>query len=264
MPRIILSSIVTLLFILPANAGVLVIAYMAESQVALVDSETMQTIVRFASGRNPHEVRISPDGRRAYVAAGPTVTVVDLRNRRVKAHFDLGEYSAHDIRISRDGKRFWAACARSQTILEVDAETGKTIKAYKTAADGSWFVEITHDEKKLYTPNLEGKSVSVIDRANGAVKVIKFESAVYGIDITPDGKQVWVTGKDVTVIDTATDTVVTTVKTPEADTGRIRIAADGKTAAVALSKRLVTIDIPARKIIREIDLAASPKVLTLS
>src|SRR5688572_6912247 len=87
-----------------AMADILVVAFMAESAIALVDSNTGTTLVKFATGPNPHEVRISPDRRFAYVAAGRYITAVDLQNRMVKATFDLGEHSAHDIRISRNGK----------------------------------------------------------------------------------------------------------------------------------------------------------------
>jgi DNA-binding beta-propeller fold protein YncE len=246
------------------TAGVLVMAYMADSQVALVDGNTFQTLATLETGKSPHEVRVSHDGRHAYVAAGKTITAVDLKTRKVKANFDLGSYSAHDIRVSRDGRRLWAACAPSQTILELDSETGKTLKAYKTEQQGSWFVEVTPDERKLYTPNLEGKSVSVIDRATGRVKVIRFEHPVYGIDITPDGRQVWVSGRDLAVIDTAADEVVATVKTPEADTGRIRITPDGRKVVVALLRTLAVFDVQTRRLLSETALAASPKVLTLS
>lgn len=246
------------------KAGVLVIAYMDESRVALVDGATYQTLATLETGKNPHEVRVSPDGRRAYVAAGKIITALDLKGRTVKATFDLGTYSAHDIRVSRDGRRIWAACAAAQTILELDAETGKILKAYKTEREGSWFVEITPDERKIYTPNLEGKSVSVIDRATGKVKVIRFEDLVYGIDITPDGKQVWVSGRDIAVIDTATDEVTARVKTSESETGRIRLTSDGKRAVVALSKTLAVIDVKTRRLVSETKLGSSPKVLTLS
>jgi DNA-binding beta-propeller fold protein YncE len=248
----------------PAQSGVLVIAYMEESRVVLVDGTTYQTLATLETGKNPHEVRVSPDGRRAYVAAGKTITAVDLKNRRVKASFDLGSYSAHDIRVSRDGRRVWAACAGAQAILELDAETGKTLNTYKTDQQGSWFVEVTPDERKIYTPNLEGKSVSVIDRATGRVKIIRFEHPVYGIDITPDGKQVWVSGGDLAVIDTATDEVVGRVKTSEAETGRIRLTSDGKKVVVALSKKLAVFDARTRRLISEAELTSSPKVLTLS
>jgi DNA-binding beta-propeller fold protein YncE len=187
-----LSTFVVLLTALPINAGVVVVAQMDESQVVLVESETYKTLATLDTGKNPHEVRVSRDHRYAYVAAGKSITAIDLKQRRVKATFDLGEHSAHDIRVSRNGRLLWLACARTQSILELDANTGQVLKTYKTNQEGSWFVEITPDERKFYTPNLEGKSVSVIDRASGNVKVIPFEHAVYGIDITPDGKQVWV------------------------------------------------------------------------
>lgn len=248
----------------PAAAGVLAVAYMDESQVALVDGATYRTLVTLATGKGPHEVRVSPDGRDAYVAAGKTITAVDLRRRRVRATFDLGSYSAHDIRVSRDGRRVWAACAGAQAILELEAETGKTLRTYRTDRQGSWFVEVTPDERKLYTPNLEGHSVSVIDRATGRVKVIDFEHPVYGIDITPDGKQVWVSGRGLAVIDTATDEVIARVKASEPETGRIVITSDGERVVVALLKRLAVYDVKSRRLIGETELGASPKVLTLS
>ena len=231
------ALLISVLMVIPVRAGVLIIAYMDEAKVVLVDGKTYKTLVTLDTGKNPHEVRISPDERRAYIAAGKTITVIDLKNRKVLTNFNLGDYSAHDIRVSRNGRRIWAACAGKESILELDSETGRVVQTYKTNQKGSWFVEVTPDERKLYTPNLEGKSVSVIDRETGEVKVIPFEAAVYGIDITPDGKQVWVSGGDLGVIDTATDKVIARVKTPEAETGRLRLTSDGKSAVIALSKK---------------------------
>ena len=249
---------------LPVDAGVLVIAYMGESRVVLVDGESYKTLATLETGKNPHEVRVSPDQRHAYVAAGKSITAIDLKQRKVKATFDLGSHSAHDIRISRDGRILWLACAPTQAIVELDADTGRILKTYQTNQQGSWFVEVTPDERKFYTPNLEGKSVSVIDRATGTVKVIPFQHAVYGIDITPNGKQVWVSGGDLAAIDTTTDEVIARVKTSEAETGRIRLSSDGQKLVVALSKKLAVYDVKTRSLISETELSSSPKVLTLS
>jgi DNA-binding beta-propeller fold protein YncE len=247
-----------------ARAGVLVIACMDESKVALVDSKTHRTLATLETGKNPHEVRVSPDKRYAYVAAGKSITVVDIKNRKIRTNFDLGTYSAHDIRVSRDGRRIWAADAGAKAVVEIDTRTGAILKTYNTDRPGAWFVEITPDEKKLYTPNLEGKSVSVINRQTGAVKIIPFDHEVYGIDITPDGKQVWVSGKDLVVIDTTTDEVIERIKTPEVETGRIRITPDGKRLVVALSKKVVVYDVGSRRPVVEAELSSNPKVLTVS
>ena len=259
-----LSLFIFLSIALPIRAGVVVVAYMGDSQVVLVESATYKTLATLETGKNPHEVRVSPDHRHAYVAAGKSITAVDLRKRQVRANFDLGTYSAHDIRVSRDGRLIWAACAGAQTILELDSATGKILKTYPTNQQGSWFVEITPDERKLYTPNLEGKSVSVIDRATSEVKVIQFENAVYGIDITADGKHVWVSGRDRAVIDTTKDEVVARIKTSEPDTGRIRLTSDGKKLVVALAKKLAVYDARTHRLLSETELSSSPKVLTLA
>jgi DNA-binding beta-propeller fold protein YncE len=249
---------------MPIKAGVLVIAYMDESKVVLVEGTTYRTLATLDTGKNPHEVRVSPDHLHAYVAAGKSITAIDLKQRKVKATFDLGSYSAHDIRVSSDGRRIWAACADAQAILELDSDTGKILKTYQTNQQGSWFVEITPDERKIYTPNLEGQSVSIIDRATGTTKIIRFEYPVYGIDITPDGKQVWVSGRDLAVIDTSRDEVVGRIKTSETATGRIRLTSDGKKVVVALSKKLAVFDVKTHRLIGETALSSSPKVLTLS
>ena len=109
--------------------------------MVLVEAETYKTVATLETGKNPHEVRVSPDHRHAYVAAGKSITAIDLKERKVKATFDLGTHSAHDIRVSRDGRRIWAACARTQVILELDSETGKILKTYPTNQEGSWFVD---------------------------------------------------------------------------------------------------------------------------
>jgi DNA-binding beta-propeller fold protein YncE len=250
---------------LPAGTpGVLLIASMEESRVDVVDETTLQTLARLDTGKGPHEVRVAPDGQRAFVVAGATVTVVDLRDRTVARTIDLGE-SAHDVRVSRDGRRLWAACARvAKAVLEVDLETGQVVKRYPTTRDGSWFVEINRDENKLYTPNLEGRSVSVITRATGEVKVLPLEFQAYGIDITPDGRHILVSGRAITIVDTQTDAVVRTIAAALGDTGRLRIMPDGERVVVAQPKALVVFDIRSGDLVKEIPLPATPKVLALS
>ena len=246
-----------------ASAGLLVIASMEESRADIVEESTQRTIASVKTGPRPHEIRVAPGGRRAYVVAGSTITVVDLTGKVVTNTIDLGTYGAHDVRVSRDGRLLWAACARAETVLEIDAGSGAILKRYSTARPGAWFVEITPDEKKLYTPNLEGKSISVITRATGEVKVLPLDYQAYGIDVTPDGRHVVVSGRGLAVVDTATDTV-RTIDTAAPETGRVRITPDGRHAVVAMAKSLSVIDIASGRLVREIPLPAVPKVLTLS
>jgi DNA-binding beta-propeller fold protein YncE len=247
-----------------APPGWLLVASIGESKVDIVDEATWQVIASLRTGPDPHEVRVSPDGRRAYVVAGRAITVVDVQARRVHATLALGEFSAHDVRVSRDGRRLWAACAGTQTVLELDAESGAVLRRYPTARDGAWFVEVAPDESRLYTPNMEGKSVSVITRDSGTVAVTPFDEAAYGIDVTPDGRHLWVSGRHLAVIDTRTPTAVRTITTPEPETGRLRITPDGARVVVAMERSVLVLDATSGRVLRRIALEATPKVLTLS
>lgn len=259
-----------------ADAGVLVVAINGENQTALVDADSHELLATLPTGPGPHEIRVSPDNRYAYVAIsgggpggakGNSVAVIDLKGRRLKASLDLGTYtSPHDVRVSRDGRLLWVVCAPAQTILELDTETGRILKTYKTGQAGSWFLEVTPDGRKLYTPNLEGKSVSVIDRATGQTKVIPFDSEVYGIDITPDGRQVWVSGPGLSVIDTARDEVVARIKTAEPGTGRVRLTPDGRRAVVGSDggTKVSIYDVRTRQLTAEVETGAKHKVIAVS
>ena len=244
--------------------GLLLIVSMNESKVDIIDESSLKTVASLKTGKGPHEVRVAPDGRNAYVVAGGTITAIDIAKRAVRATFDLGDVVTHDIRISRDGTRLWAACAPTRTVIEVDTDKGTVLKRYSTNRDGAWFVELSPDESKLYTPNLEGTSVSVITRSSASVKVLPLDFRAYGIDITPDGKTVLVSGRALTVIDTTTDAVVRTIATTPAETGRLRITPDGLQVVVAMAKSLAVFDIATGRLLREIPLPASPKVLALS
>jgi DNA-binding beta-propeller fold protein YncE len=245
----------------------LLIVSMDESRLDILDEATLRTLGSVNTGKSPHEVRVGPHGRTAYVVSGATITAVDLSSRTTKRTYDLGEFGAHDVRISRDGRRLWAACARQQTILEIDAESGAVLNRFPTERDGAWFVEVNPAETTLYTPNLEGASVSVIDRATRAVKVLPLEYQAYGIDVTPDGAHVLVTaldGRGIAVVETRTNTIIRTIASTPPGVGRLRITPDGRRVVATMKKSVAVFEIASGRLIRETPLPASPKVLALS
>ncbi len=258
------------------EADLLVVASNAEHHLALINANNFETIATLPTGKGPHEITVSPDGRRAYVAIsgtgpngipGKTITVIDLEKRTVKATFDLGTYTLpHDTALSQDGRRLWVTCAPSQTILELDAEDGKILKTYKIPQDGAWFLKVTPDGRKIYTANLEGKSLCVIDRTTDSVKTIALEAGALGLDITPDGKEIWVCSSAVQVIDTATDKITATIPVGGSGANRIKLTADGKQAVVSISdtRQLAVFDVKTRQRQATIEMTHTPKVITVS
>lgn len=258
-------------------ADVLVVSRNGENQALLVDPVNYQLIATLPTGKGPHEIATSPDGRFAYIAisgnseeAGRTITVLDLVQRTVKANFDLGDHrQPHDLRVSRNGALLWVTCAPSRAILEIDTSNGNILKSWKLDQDGAWMLVVTPDERKIYTANIEGKSVSIVDRHANTVRSIAFDSGQYGIDVSPNGREVWVyhLGKgQISIVEVATDKVVATLPSGGQGSGRMKFTADGKYVLVAHSdsKNLVMFEAARRRLIHTISLSVTPKVLEVS
>jgi len=268
----------------PAQAqagGTLIVLNKSDHEAALVHPETFAVMMRLPTGKGPHEAAVSPDGRTAYVTnygsfavfrqgerprmePGRSITVIDLAARKVKATFDLGEYrQPHGIAVSRDGKLLWVTVEGSQAVLELEAATGKALKAWKTAQNVSHMVVPTADETKLYVANIGSGSVTVIHRATDEVKSIPTGAGAEGIAVSRDGKQVWVTNRganSISVLDTATDNVVTTFESGGTMPIRVKFTVDGRQAWVsnARSNVVTVFDAATRALIGTIEVGAVP------
>ncbi len=146
-----------------ARADTVLVLCKSDFQLALVDPATEKVLVKLPTGRGPHEVAVSPDGRTAYVSnfgrysiypagdtqhdkAGNTITVVDLVDRKVKATFDLGTHTGpHGMVVSHDGKLVWVPTETPQAVLEWDSATGKIQHVWNTTQVRSHMIVATPD-----------------------------------------------------------------------------------------------------------------------
>lgn len=265
------------LFTPTLHAQMLVVSLSGDNQALLLDPLNNRPLATLPVGINPHDLAITRDGRWAYLAImgtdqqpGHSVTVLDLQQRTVKATFDTAPYQrCHDLRVSRDGKLLWLTCAPSKAVLKLDARDGKLRRTWKLDQEGAWMIAVTPDERKLYTANLEGKSVSVIDRRTNRVRNLAFPSSQIGMDIPRDGHTLWVhhmESSTLSVIDVATDKVIATVPSAGKGFGRVKFTPDGKLVLVPQSEShsVAVFDAASRQLLAAIPLSAAPKVITIS
>ncbi len=268
-----------------SGQGVLVVLNKSDHEAALVDPATYEVLARLPTGKGPHEVGVSPDGRYAFVSnygsfgifrpgepaktePGHTITVLDLKQRAVKGTFELGSYSQpHGIWVSRDGGQVWVTCEGAQAVLELDAATGKILRTWKTTQETSHMVVPTPDERKLYVANIGSGSVSVIartkDAGSGGVATIPTGAGAEGIAVSPDGREVWVANRGantLAVISAATDRVVASFESGGKMPIRVKFTPDGKQVWVsnARSNTVSVFDAGSRQLLATIDVGAVP------
>jgi YVTN family beta-propeller protein len=270
-----------------ARADTLLVICKSDFRLALVDPATGEVLVKLPTGRGPHEVAVSPDGRTAYVSnfgrfsvyppgdtthdqAGNTITVIDVVSRRVKTTFDLGTHTGpHGLAVSHDGKYVWVTSETPQSVVELDSGTGKIRRAWNTNQQRSHMLVITPEETKLYVTNTVSGSVSVIDRLTDRVKVIQTGPGTEGIAISPDGKEVWAASRidgKIWVISTATDAIVATFPSGGKEPKRLEFAPSGEQVWITNfgSNQASVFDARGRNLLGSLTVAAAPSGVDIS
>ena len=268
------------------SADLLIVLNKSDHEAVLVDPATHRPVARITTGRGPHEVAVSPDGRTAYVSnygmygvfregqrvnePGNTLSVLDLATRAIKDTFELGAYAKpHGIAVSRDGKRLWVTCEDSKAVLELDAATGKVLKAWTTGQETSHMIVPSMDERRLFVANIRSGSATVIERASDRVTTVVTAPGAEGIDVSPDGREVWVTNRadsSISVIDAQGDTVIARLESGGKFPIRVKFTPDGREAWVSClqSNAVVVFDARTREIVATVAVAAAPVGIQMS
>jgi DNA-binding beta-propeller fold protein YncE len=177
------------------RSGVLLVGNKGEDSLSFVDLGSGVELGRAATGRMPHEIAVSPDGRQAAVVAygGASIDIFDIATRRRVRTIDLGaNQGPHGLLWLADG-RLVATTERSRTVTIVDTARGDAVSAVPTGQEGTHMVAVSGDGRIAFTANIAGGTVSVIDLAAGRkIRDLHVGGTPEGIALTPDGRTLWV------------------------------------------------------------------------
>ena len=246
---------------LPASAQTLVIGNKGEDTVSFVDLATGKERARVATARMPHEVAISPDGRRAAVVAygGNSIDVFDVATARRLERIDLGANRRPHGLVWLADNRLIATCEGSDTLAVVLANAPGApdrVYAIPTAQKGSHLLAV-HRGDTAYVANIAAGTVSVIDLdGQRPVRVIPAGKAPEGIALSPDGRQLWVADRDgaaVRLFNTTTLSQLAQVAVGPTPI-RVLVSPDGRSAVTSNygDGTLSVIDTRSRKVSRTV------------
>ena len=224
-----------------AGGALLLVANKQEHTLSVIEIGTGRLLATLPTGRGPHEVAVSSDGRRAVVAnygdqtPGSSLTVIDLVSHTVQRTIDLGEYRRPHGIVILPGDSLAAVTAEASQAVLIVRLGGGVKHAIPTNARGSHMVAVTADGRRGYTANVPEGSITELDLAAGAaLRSLAVSSVTEGVAVTPDGSEVWVGSNNqhtVTVVDTRSWKAVDTLAAAGLPY-RIAISPDGRTAVV--------------------------------
>jgi uncharacterized repeat protein (TIGR02543 family) len=228
-------------------------------------------------GDEPTGIAITPDGRLAYVSnrffpysSGKNISVIDTARNVVIAALAI-DGMPRALAITPDGKRVYVTNENIGTVWVIDIATN-TILGEPIATAGAYGIAIAPDGKRAYVTNgrFPGGGVAVIDTmSNAVVATIAVEDNPGGVAVTPDGKHAYVAragARSVSVIDTASNTLVGNAIEVGVFPGAIAIAPDGKHAYVTNegSDTVSVIDIPTNSVVSTIQGVSSPRDVAIT
>ncbi len=201
------------------QGDVLLIGNKGEDTVSFVDLATGEELGRSPTGKMPHEIAISPDGKQAAVVAygDKTIDLFDVATRaKVKTINLAPNEGPHGIAWMKDG-RIVVTTERSQSIAVVDPGAGKLISSIKTDQLGTHMVAVTADGTTAYTSNIAAGTVTVVDLTRAKkLRDISVGGRPEGIALSRDELVLWVgdlEGSRVQAFDTDTFDKLAEVKT---------------------------------------------------
>jgi len=221
--------------------GTLVIANRGGGSISLYDLATSLEVARLPIGpRIPHEVAVSPDGRWAVTAEygpdsnrGRHLVVIDIPSARIVDRIDLGPNSRpHSVVFLPDSRRVVATMQDADELALVDITNSTVLRTYPTGGREGHMVRLNPDATRAYVSSRESVgTLSVIFlEEDRAPVVIHTGAGAEGLDVTPDGSEIWVANRreaTISIVDTSSLEVIARIDSrPFA--GRVAIGPEGR------------------------------------
>jgi YVTN family beta-propeller protein len=158
---------------LSADGSILYALNDSDNKLYAINTADGSALFNVAVGDHPVTLRLSKDGKKAYVAnwGGSEVAVVDISgpsNSGVIKRLPTGAHP-NDIALTADGRLF-ISCGSADAVSVYDASTYQMVETIRTtltprSPSGSTpnAVAVTGDNKRLYIANADNNDVCVVD-----------------------------------------------------------------------------------------------------
>ena len=184
---------ILLLAVPPVAAETLLIGNKGEDTLSLVALDTGVEVARLPTGRMPHEIAISPDGKQAAVVAygGTTIDVFNVAQRTKVRTIDISpNQRPHGLLWLSDGRL--VATAEGSESVAVVAPDG-TLTSISTGQKGTHMIVVAPDNRTAYTANIGSGTVSVLDLTEAKkLRDLTIGGKPEGLALAKGGRELWV------------------------------------------------------------------------
>lgn len=185
--------------------GTLIVLNKSGHDANFIDLRTGEILATLPTGRGPHELVVTDDGRWAIgtdYSGGNSLTVFDVEELVVARTISLSDYPRpHGILFLPGQQEVIVTSEANQQLVIADIHAGEIVRTIDTGQSGSHMVALSGDGTTAYTSNGSANSVSVIDVADGQLlKTLDVPDRPEAITTNRRGDEVWVGSNDEEVV----------------------------------------------------------------
>jgi len=265
------------------TTGKLFIVNKLSSSISVFDLNQGKNLVEIPIDVEPHEIVKIPEQNWVVITnygapdfEGNGITIVNTEDNKIEKTIYLNEeVRPHGIVNIPNSNKVAVVTDKFNNLLLIDLQTGEVEKKIPTKQKFSHLLALHPNKPLAYVSNSKSNSVSVVDLlSDEVINIINCENGTEGIDVTPDGSEIWVTNdkeNTIQIIDATSYRIINTLNT-DIGPSRLKFSVDGKYCLVTNSNsgtisvfsvlqknRINTIYIPGKRTLIEKVLYHSPR-----
>ena len=243
--------------------------------------ETGEQIAYIRTRPYPHEICLSPDRRRFYIAemgvrgvessgvGGHTIAVYDTKTLKLLSTIDTDPYDRpHGLATHANG-RLLVTSESTKTLLIYDMNSEALLYASYLDQDGAHMVNVDPNGKQAYTANIFSNTITEVDVETGTVnKHIDVLERPEGIVFSKDAKLLYVVNRESQAVSIVDRTLGRQIDVIETDNGPVRvvITPDGRQLVIPLfhSEAVQIVDTEKRTVTHTIAVGPHPAGTAMS
>jgi YVTN family beta-propeller protein len=248
-----------------------------ENALAIVDPGTWKVLAKVPTGAVPHEVAASADGKVAVVTNygahqdGTTLTVIDLVGQKEIHTVELDSLKGPHGVVFLGNKAYFTA-EGSNAVGRYDPATNRVDWTFITSQERTHMLVVNRDGTMIFTANVNSNTVTCLKHSPAkdvwGTTQIPVGKGPEGIDMSPDGKEVWVANSGdgtVSIIDAQSKKVTQTIDVHTKRSNRLKFTPDGMLVLISDlgNGDLVVVDVATLKEVKRIHLGSSAEGIQL-
>jgi YVTN family beta-propeller protein len=285
----IMSSLVLIIELAPAQtpSPILLVVNRGENSLALIDLQSRKTLGTVPTGEGAHGLAVSADGKLAFVTntytarsggkvVSPSISVIDVAARKELRRVQIGPFSRpHGIFVG--GGKVYFTAEGYKAIGCYDPTSNQVEWLLGNGQDRTTLIVANNDVTQIFGGNVASNSVTAMERVSDPaqwkvgvdwkVTNILVGKGPHGIDLSPDGKEVWTANEfdgTVSIVDVATKKLTQTLNLQTKNANRLDFTHDGKRVLILDDEGLLVLDAAARKPIKRVKVGEHPQETLLA